>query len=166
MPYLYWHWQIIIIQSCAPNGVASVALGTITIIIGSEENTCCVRLKKQEKKYMSDWQTTLTFRFLHLRWSSRLFWSNCLLLESFKSNSFFQECHGSMICTPLQKKRKVQIVWCRNPNLGLTTKARGWKAMGQEEDPGVTSHALGSAKSVRAWTLTLPSELPCWELES
>jgi hypothetical protein len=26
------------------------------------------------------------------------------------------------------------------------------------------SHALGSAKSVREWTLTLPSELPCWEL--
>ncbi len=38
--------------------------------------------------------------------------------------------------------------------------------MGQEGDSGVTSHALGSAKSVREWTLTLPSELPCWELES
>jgi hypothetical protein len=31
---------------------------------------------------------------------------------------------------------------------------------------GITSHALGSAKSVREWTLTLPSELPLWELES
>jgi hypothetical protein len=39
---------------------------------------------------------------------------------------------------------------CRNPNLGLTTKARVWKVTGQEEDPGVTSHAPGSAKSVRA----------------
>jgi hypothetical protein len=46
------------------------------------------------------------------------------------------------------------------------TKAKGWKVVGQEEDSGVTSHAPGSAKSVRAWTLTLPSELPCWELES
>jgi hypothetical protein len=31
---------------------------------------------------------------------------------------------------------------------------------------GVTSHAPGSAKSVREWTFTLPSEFPCWELES
>ncbi len=35
---------------------------------------------------------------------------------------------------------------CRNPNLGLTTKARGYKVSGQEKDPGVTSHAPGSAK--------------------
>ncbi len=39
---------------------------------------------------------------------------------------------------------------CRNPNLGLATKARGWKVVGQEEDPRVTSHAPMSAKSVRA----------------
>jgi hypothetical protein len=38
--------------------------------------------------------------------------------------------------------------------------------MGQTKDPGVTSHAPGSAKSVREWTLTHPSELPLWELES
>jgi hypothetical protein len=31
---------------------------------------------------------------------------------------------------------------------------------------GVTSHAPGSAKSVKEWTLTLPSEFPLWELES
>jgi hypothetical protein len=39
---------------------------------------------------------------------------------------------------------------CRNPNLGLTTKARGCKVVGQKEDPGVTSHAPKSVKSVRA----------------
>jgi hypothetical protein len=38
---------------------------------------------------------------------------------------------------------------CRNPSLGLMTKARGCKVAGQKGDPGVTSHALGSAKSVR-----------------
>jgi hypothetical protein len=36
-----------------------------------------------------------------------------------------------------------------NPNLGLVTKARGYKVPGQEKDPGVTSHAPGSAKNVR-----------------
>jgi hypothetical protein len=38
---------------------------------------------------------------------------------------------------------------CRNPSFGLATKARGYKVAGQEGDPGVTSHAHGSAKSVR-----------------
>jgi hypothetical protein len=56
--------------------------------------------------------------------------------------------------------------FCRNPNLGLANKARCGKVAGQEGDPGVTSHPPGSATSVREWTLTLPSEFPCWELES
>ncbi len=38
---------------------------------------------------------------------------------------------------------------CRNLSLGLTTKARGCKVAGQEKDPGVTSYAPRSAKSVR-----------------
>ncbi len=38
---------------------------------------------------------------------------------------------------------------CCNPSLGLTTKARGCKVMGQEGNPGITSHAPKSAKSVR-----------------
>jgi hypothetical protein len=38
--------------------------------------------------------------------------------------------------------------------------------VGQKGDSGVISHVPGSAKSVREWTFTLPSELPCWELES
>jgi len=33
---------------------------------------------------------------------------------------------------------------CRNPNLGLTTKARACKGAGQEGSPRLTSHALGS----------------------
>ncbi len=31
-----------------------------------------------------------------------------------------------------------------NPSLGLVTKARAYKGVGQEGSPGVTSHALGS----------------------
>ncbi len=38
---------------------------------------------------------------------------------------------------------------CHNLSFGLATKARGCKVAGQEEDPGVTSHARESAKSVR-----------------
>ncbi len=55
---------------------------------------------------------------------------------------------------------------CRNLSLGLVTEARGCKVMGQEGHPGVTSHALKSAKSAREWTSTLPNELSCWKLES
>ncbi len=54
---------------------------------------------------------------------------------------------------------------CRNPSLGLATKTKACKVAGQMGGPRVISHALGSAKSVREWTLTLPSELPLWELE-
>ncbi len=41
------------------------------------------------------------------------------------------------------------IILCRNPRLGLVTKAMGCKVLGQEGDPIVTSHAPESAKSVR-----------------
>ncbi len=55
---------------------------------------------------------------------------------------------------------------CRNLSLGLATKIRGCKVVGQVGNLRVTSHAPGSAKSVRESTLTLPTELPWWELES
>jgi hypothetical protein len=42
----------------------------------------------------------------------------------------------------------LKIVKCRNLSLGLATKARGCKNVDQEGDPGITSHAPGSAKSV------------------
>ncbi len=35
---------------------------------------------------------------------------------------------------------------CCNPSLGLTTKARACKGVGQEGSPGVTSHALGNVR--------------------
>jgi hypothetical protein len=40
-------------------------------------------------------------------------------------------------------------IYCHNPNLGLVIEASGCKVAGQEKDPGVASHALGSAKSAR-----------------
>jgi hypothetical protein len=66
----------------------------------------------------------------------------------------------------MNKKWAVHHVKCHNPNLGLATKARACKVLGQEGGPEITSHAPGSAKSVREWTLTLLSELPFRELES
>jgi hypothetical protein len=48
---------------------------------------------------------------------------------------------------------------CRNPNLGLMTKARACKVANQER-------SLGMKESVREWTLTLLKELSLWELES
>jgi hypothetical protein len=39
---------------------------------------------------------------------------------------------------------------CHNLNFGLVTKARACKVAGKEGGLGVTSHAPGSAKSVRA----------------
>ncbi len=47
---------------------------------------------------------------------------------------------------------------CHNPSLGLTTKARVYMSAVQKRD-------LRMWESVRC-TLTLPSELPFWELES
>jgi hypothetical protein len=47
---------------------------------------------------------------------------------------------------------------CRNPNLGLATKAKACEGVGQV-------WRLGMWENVREWTPTLPSELPLWELE-
>jgi len=35
---------------------------------------------------------------------------------------------------------------CRNPSLGLATKAKGCKVVGQERSPGIMSHAPGNAR--------------------
>ncbi len=54
---------------------------------------------------------------------------------------------------------------CHNLSLGLATKTRGCKVASQVGDQGVTSHAPGNEKTMRESTLTLPSELPWWELD-
>ncbi len=38
---------------------------------------------------------------------------------------------------------------CHNPSLGLTTKARACKGVGQERSPRITFHAPGSAKECK-----------------
>ncbi len=56
---------------------------------------------------------------------------------------------------------------CRNPSLGRVTKAKVLVRVRANTKLG--SHILmpsGVQKNVREKTLTLPSELPCWELES
>ncbi len=60
----------------------------------------------------------------------------------------------------------LSVFFCCNPSLELVTKTKGCKVAGQVGNLGVTSHVPGNAKSVRESTFTLPSELPCWELES
>jgi hypothetical protein len=49
---------------------------------------------------------------------------------------------------------------CRNPNLGLATKARGYKVASQEKDLGVTSHAHGSAKECEGMNPHTPKWTP------
>ncbi len=55
---------------------------------------------------------------------------------------------------------------CHNPNLGLVTKARAHKVVGQEGSPRVTLHALESVRKCEGMNLHTPKELPLWEFES
>jgi len=70
-----------------------------------------------------------------------------------------------------QPTRKVQrntpqilrLCQCRNPSFGLVTKAKGLQGCEPRGSPGVI---LGVQESVREGTLTLPRQLPLWEMES
>jgi len=55
---------------------------------------------------------------------------------------------------------------CRNPNLGLVTKARACKGASQECSLGVTFHDGKSVRECEGMNPTFPNELPLWELES
>jgi len=68
--------------------------------------------------------------------------------------------HDVMYCVP-------SIQFCRNPSLGLATKAkRGYKVAGQEE-ARESHHILpGVQESVREWTFTLLRQLPPWKMDS
>ncbi len=50
----------------------------------------------------------------------------------------------------------VHVFNCRNPNLGLVTKARACKAAGQEGSPGITSHVPGSEGECEGMNLQTP----------
>jgi hypothetical protein len=103
-------------------------------------------------------------------------------MQNFSFASFYLSCNeilvmmmdeqGGGCCNPTLAKcggeaqhlEKVGIRVVATLAFGLRLRQGGWEVAGLEVDPRVTSHAPGSAKSVREWTLTLPSELPCWEL--
>jgi hypothetical protein len=108
-----------------------------------------------------------SFEFLNWIFSSQEFWKNSstryllsaerwnpqnVLHEAFQAQRGYSEHHRLRMSEPYP--------------LGSRPRQGSWKVAGQEGDPRITSHAPESAKSVREWTLTLPNELPCWELES
>jgi hypothetical protein len=56
---------------------------------------------------------------------------------------------------------------CHNPNLGLTTKARAYKVVGQEGSPGITPHAPGNVRKCEGMNPHTPkgaSTLGVWVL--
>ncbi len=56
---------------------------------------------------------------------------------------------------------------CRNPSLGLTTKAKRLaRVLAKTKSGSRILMPPGVQKNVRERILTLPSELPCWKLES
>jgi hypothetical protein len=55
----------------------------------------------------------------------------------------------------------LRMLWtCRNPSLGLVTKARACKGVGQEGSPWVTSHALDNAKECEEMNPHTPKGVP------
>ncbi len=50
----------------------------------------------------------------------------------------------------------ILIAYCRNPNLGLMTKGRACKVVGQKESPGVTPHVLESVRNYEGMNLHTP----------
>jgi hypothetical protein len=71
---------------------------------------------------------------------------NSLILELYKSQNSFKAPNLKGLC--------------RNPNLGLTTKARACKSAGQEGSPGVTFHVLASAKECEGMNPHTPKGTP------
>jgi hypothetical protein len=55
---------------------------------------------------------------------------------------------------------KVANAFCHNPSLGLVTKTRACKVVGQKGSPGVTFHAPESAKEFEGMNLRIPNGLP------
>ncbi len=58
------------------------------------------------------------------------------------------------------------VDYCRNPSLGLVTRAKAYKGVGQEGSPGITSPAPKNVGKYEGMNLTFSSEFSPWELES
>jgi hypothetical protein len=72
-----------------------------------------------------------------------------------------------LMIRPLPYGKAIRHYDCRNPSLGLATKARGLQGCGRRGRPG--SHLTCSQECEKCEGMnphTLPSELPLWELES
>jgi hypothetical protein len=65
-----------------------------------------------------------------------------------------------LIDTNNAQQCKAQIDICRNPSLGLATKARACKSAGQKGSSGVTFHAPESAKECEGTNLHTPKRTP------
>jgi len=63
--------------------------------------------------------------------------------------------HFIMCIKTITDKRMTKLFYC-NPSLGLATKARACKVVGQEGSMGVTSHALGNAKECEGMNPHIP----------
>jgi hypothetical protein len=57
------------------------------------------------------------------------------------------------------------IAYCRNPSLGLTTKARAYKVAGQEGSSGVTPHVFENARECEGMNLHTPKATPTLGIE-
>jgi hypothetical protein len=53
-------------------------------------------------------------------------------------------------------------MYCHNPSLGLTTKARACKSVGQERGLGSTSYTPGSARECERMNVHTPKWAPTW----
>ncbi len=49
---------------------------------------------------------------------------------------------------------------CRNPNLGLATKVRAYKSVGQKGSPRITFHGPGSVKECKGMNHHTPKGIP------
>jgi hypothetical protein len=84
-----------------------------------------------ESYHWGEW--ILSFKSLNALWCSSF---------HLKDNSFLRRSKSGF--ANYEKPRKNHI--CRNPNLKLTTKARGCKVASQEGSPGIMLHAPRSAR--------------------
>jgi hypothetical protein len=66
---------------------------------------------------------------------------------------FFVFCpqHSRTIHSQVVMEKEIEHahIDCRNPNLGLATKAKACKVVGQEGSPGITPHALENVRKCK-----------------
>ncbi len=70
-----------------------------------------------------------------------------MFVQQLPPKPFKVNAHGNYFIK--ENFKSIMIDYCRNPSLGLATKARGCKVARQEKNPKVISHAPGSVKSVK-----------------